>query len=201
MGTKCSQEDAFWIRPMKCGDCTPYPDDLASLQRVPGLFPRGLKRLGGETNPSHRCSARLKNAWSYIFSPPYGSILWCLITHRNIFTFISHIFSNLSLIKSLYCLMLAAPLNNKHIKDTTGLDSTTNPMNPLQTLANYLSMIHFNILHLHLELASWYFPFRFSDYNFWRSEDYKATNLKGFFYGMWRFRFGRTYWSLYRGIY
>jgi hypothetical protein len=32
-------------------------------------------------------SAEIKNAWSYVSTPPYVFMAWCLIKHRGNFTF------------------------------------------------------------------------------------------------------------------
>jgi len=48
------------------------------LQWVSGVFTRGVKRAGRETDHSPPSSAEVKNAWSYISTPPiylYGVVL------------------------------------------------------------------------------------------------------------------------------
>jgi hypothetical protein len=51
-----------------------------------GSFP-GVKWPGCEADHSHISSAKVKNAWSYNSSSPYVFMAWCLVKHRDNFTF------------------------------------------------------------------------------------------------------------------
>jgi hypothetical protein len=51
-----------------------------------GSFPGG-KRPGREADHSPPSSAEVKNAWSYTSTPQYVFMAWCLVKHRDIFTF------------------------------------------------------------------------------------------------------------------
>jgi hypothetical protein len=62
-----------------------------------GSFP-GVKWLGCEADHSPPCSAEVKNAWSYTSTPQYVFMAWCLVKHKDNFTF--YLF--LSLIVILY---------------------------------------------------------------------------------------------------
>jgi hypothetical protein len=48
----------------------------------------GVKRVGREADHSPPSSSELKNAWSYIYTPQYAFMTWCLVKkHRDNFTF------------------------------------------------------------------------------------------------------------------
>jgi len=49
------------------------------------LFLKRVKRQGCEVDQSPPSGAEIKNAWSYIFTPPYIFMVWCLIKHRDNF--------------------------------------------------------------------------------------------------------------------
>jgi hypothetical protein len=51
-----------------------------------GSFP-GVKRPGREADHSPPSSAEVKNAWSYNSAPQYAFMAWCLVKHRDNFTF------------------------------------------------------------------------------------------------------------------
>jgi hypothetical protein len=60
----------------------------------PASYPRGtgslslrVKRPGREANHSPPSSAVVTNAWSYTSTPQYVFMPWCLVKHRDIFTF------------------------------------------------------------------------------------------------------------------
>jgi hypothetical protein len=57
------------------------------IQWVPGALSLEVKRLGREADHSPPSSAEVKNAWSYTFTPQYVFMAWCLVKHRNNFTF------------------------------------------------------------------------------------------------------------------
>jgi hypothetical protein len=51
-----------------------------------GSFP-GVKRPGREANHSPPPSAEVNNAWRYTSTPQYTFMAWCLVKHRDNFTF------------------------------------------------------------------------------------------------------------------
>jgi hypothetical protein len=51
-----------------------------------GSFPED-KQLGHEAAHSRPSSPKIKNVWSYTSTPPYVSMVWSLIKHRDDFTF------------------------------------------------------------------------------------------------------------------
>jgi hypothetical protein len=51
-----------------------------------GSFLR-VKRPGREADYSPPTSAEVKNAWSYTSTPQYVFMAWCLVKHRDNFTF------------------------------------------------------------------------------------------------------------------
>jgi hypothetical protein len=57
------------------------------IQWVPGVLSLGVKRPGREADHSHPSSAEVKNAWSYTSTPQYVFLAWCLVKHRDTFTF------------------------------------------------------------------------------------------------------------------
>jgi hypothetical protein len=64
------------------------------IQWVPGAFSLGVKRPGREADHSSASSAeRSRNAWSYISTPQYVFMAWCLVKHRDNFTFYFTLFS------------------------------------------------------------------------------------------------------------
>jgi len=52
-----------------------------------GSFP-GLKRPLREADHSPPSSSEIKNAWRYTTTPQYVFMAWCLVKHRDKFTFI-----------------------------------------------------------------------------------------------------------------
>jgi hypothetical protein len=58
------------------------------VQWVPGALSQGVKRPGIEADHSSPPSAEVKNAWSYISTPPYILIEWCLVKHRDNFAYL-----------------------------------------------------------------------------------------------------------------
>jgi hypothetical protein len=57
------------------------------IQWVPGAFSLGVKRQGCEADHPPHLVSRLKNAWSYTSTPQYAFMAWCLVKHRDNFTF------------------------------------------------------------------------------------------------------------------
>jgi len=50
------------------------------------LFP-GIKWLGLEPDHSPPFCAKIKNVWDYTSTPSYVFRAWCLVKHRDSFTF------------------------------------------------------------------------------------------------------------------
>jgi hypothetical protein len=59
------------------------------IQWVPGAFSSGVRRPGREASASASASAsaEVKNAWRYTSTPQYVFMAWCLVKHRDNFTF------------------------------------------------------------------------------------------------------------------
>jgi hypothetical protein len=57
------------------------------IQWVTGTFSLGVNRPGREADHSPPSSAEVKDAWSYTSTPQYVFMAWCLVKHRNNFTF------------------------------------------------------------------------------------------------------------------
>jgi hypothetical protein len=69
----------------------------------------GVKRLEREADHSPPSSAEVKHAWSYTSIPPYVFMVWCLVKHRDNFTFY------------LYCRTLHCSLYKSHYYYIRGL--------------------------------------------------------------------------------
>jgi hypothetical protein len=68
----------------------PHPEWLwgqPPIQWVTGVPSLGVKRPGREADHSPPSSAKVKNAWSYTSTPQYAFMAWCLVKHRDTFTF------------------------------------------------------------------------------------------------------------------
>jgi hypothetical protein len=50
-------------------------------------FSLEVKRPGREADHSPPSNAEVKNAWSYISTPQYVFMAWCLVKHSDNFTF------------------------------------------------------------------------------------------------------------------
>jgi hypothetical protein len=57
------------------------------IEWVPGALSLGVKWLGHEAD--HSPPSRAKNAWSYTSTPQYAFMAWCLLKHRDNFTFLT----------------------------------------------------------------------------------------------------------------
>jgi hypothetical protein len=57
------------------------------IQWVPGALSLEVKQPGREADHSPPSSAKVKNAWSYTPLPQYVFMAWCLVKHRDKFTF------------------------------------------------------------------------------------------------------------------
>jgi hypothetical protein len=62
-------------------------DTQPPIQWVPGILSLGVKRPECEADDSPPSSAEVKNAWSYNSSPQYVFMAWCLVKHKDNFTF------------------------------------------------------------------------------------------------------------------
>jgi hypothetical protein len=67
-----------------------------------GVLSPGVKQQGCEADHSLPSSAKVKNAWRYTFTPPYVFMVWDLVKHSNIFTFVSTKFFHIFLSKAYY---------------------------------------------------------------------------------------------------
>jgi hypothetical protein len=61
------------------------------IQWVAGTLSLGVKRPGREAGHSPPPSAEVKNAWSYISTPQYVFMAWCLVKYRDNLTYSIHI--------------------------------------------------------------------------------------------------------------
>jgi len=57
------------------------------IQWVPRPLTPVIKRPGCDVDHSPPSGAEVKNAWSYTSTPQYFFMVWCLVKHRNNFTF------------------------------------------------------------------------------------------------------------------
>jgi hypothetical protein len=57
------------------------------IQWVPGTFSLGIRWPGRDANHSPPVNAEVKNEWSYTSSLPYVFMPWCIVKHRDSFTF------------------------------------------------------------------------------------------------------------------
>jgi hypothetical protein len=70
------------------------------MQWVPGIFSLGVKRPGRESDHSTPSSAEVKNAWSCTSTPQYVFTAWCLVKHRDNFTFYIYLLSIIKFLKN-----------------------------------------------------------------------------------------------------
>jgi hypothetical protein len=66
------------------------------IQWVPGAVSLGVKRRGREADHSPPSSAEVKNAWSLPPLPQYAFMAWCLVKHRDNFTFTFYLYEYVS---------------------------------------------------------------------------------------------------------
>jgi hypothetical protein len=57
------------------------------IQWVPRALSLGIKRPGREADHSPPSSAEVKDGWSYTAIPQYVFMAWCLVKHKENFTF------------------------------------------------------------------------------------------------------------------
>jgi hypothetical protein len=60
-------------------------------QWVPGVLSLGIKRPGREADKSPLSSAEVKECVELYLHPQYVFMAWCLVEHRDIFTFTLHL--------------------------------------------------------------------------------------------------------------
>jgi hypothetical protein len=58
------------------------------IEWVPGALSLEVKRPGREADHSPQSSAEVTNAWSFTSTPRYVFVAWCLVKHRDNFTFL-----------------------------------------------------------------------------------------------------------------
>jgi hypothetical protein len=63
-----------------------FENDVSFIISSPPLIP-GVKRSGREADHSPPSSAKVRNAWSYIFLSQYVFMAWCLVKYDDNFTF------------------------------------------------------------------------------------------------------------------
>jgi hypothetical protein len=82
------------VRKLKCiflfttGSRTALGPTQPPIQWVRGALSLGIKRPGCEADHSPPSSAEIKNAWSYTSTPQYVFMAWCLVKHKDNFTFL-----------------------------------------------------------------------------------------------------------------
>jgi len=65
---------------------------LPPIPWVLGVISLEVKHLGCKADHSPPSSAEVKNVWSYTFAPQYILMVWCLVRHRDNFTFFYCVF-------------------------------------------------------------------------------------------------------------
>jgi hypothetical protein len=83
-------------------------------QCVPdGVISAGLKRPGRDTNYSSSSVSKLKNEWSYTFTPLY--VFWCLIKHKDSIKYklSMSLFHNINVKRSVFLVRDEIKLNVK----------------------------------------------------------------------------------------
>jgi len=73
------------------------------IQWIQRFFSSGLKRSWHEADHFLPCSAKVKNVWSYTSNSLYVFMAWCLIKHRESFTFNDIHVANISILLSWVC--------------------------------------------------------------------------------------------------
>jgi len=57
------------------------------IQWVPGALSLGVKRPERQADHSPPSNAKVTNAWGYTSTPQYVFMVWCLVKHKDNFTF------------------------------------------------------------------------------------------------------------------
>jgi hypothetical protein len=63
------------------------------IQWVPGALSLEVKQLGMKLTTHLHIVPKTKNEWSYTSTTQYAFIVWCLIKHRDNFTFLPHLYT------------------------------------------------------------------------------------------------------------
>jgi hypothetical protein len=77
------------------------------IQWAPGVLSLGVKQPGREADRLTPCSAEVNNAWSYISTPHYVFMAWCLVKYRDNFTFYLYITNKYMLMYRLLSILIA----------------------------------------------------------------------------------------------
>jgi hypothetical protein len=72
------------------------------IQWAPGYISLEVNRPGREADQSPPYSTEAKNAWSYTSISQYAFIAWCLVKHRDNFTYMRQILEKLVLFLKVY---------------------------------------------------------------------------------------------------
>jgi glycerol-3-phosphate acyltransferase PlsY len=94
------------------------------MQWVPGTLSLAVKLLGREADPSPPSSAEVKNVWIYISNPQYVFMTWCLVKHRDNFTFY---FINKQILSVLFLITVFGLLASHHHQNITHVLNGTHP--------------------------------------------------------------------------
>jgi hypothetical protein len=73
-----------------------------------------VKRPGREADHSLPSSAEVKNAWSYTSTPQYFFMAWCLVKHRDNFTFHQNTEVNSSTLSTIRIWVLLSHTNSRY---------------------------------------------------------------------------------------
>jgi apolipoprotein N-acyltransferase len=74
----------------------------------------GVKQLRHEADHSTVSNDEVKNVWSYTSTPQYVIMVWCLVKHRDNFTFtlvVPFFIFKLYLLLALYCFLFQIIVN------------------------------------------------------------------------------------------
>jgi hypothetical protein len=83
------------------------------VQWVPGALSLGVKLQGREADQSPPSSAEIKNAWSYFSNTQYVFMAWCLVKHRDNFTFTSALVSHVEYIPKYLTLKVSEQFTSR----------------------------------------------------------------------------------------
>jgi hypothetical protein len=91
------------------------------IRWVLGALSLGVKRKWREANHSLPSSAEVKNAWSYTSTPQYVFMAWCLVKHRDNFTFNLYLYITVTLSVVAYVYKIIWIRNLEAIKNPSAL--------------------------------------------------------------------------------
>jgi hypothetical protein len=94
-----------------------------TIQWVSGTLSLGVKWPVREAEHSPPSSAQVKNSWSYASTPQYVFMAWCLVKHRDNFTFLTlpHPKANLEAKIRLFTHLFVLPAQILVLDDLTTL--------------------------------------------------------------------------------